>query len=294
VSARDAVVYCPATEREVLELLADRSADGKLVAGGTAFTVLWRTGLISAARLISCAAVAGLDHIEDHGDEIRIGALATFRAVELSPVVGERLPLLRAALAHVGNLRVRNVATWGGNLAEADNTSDLPAILVALDAVVVVRSVDGERVTSVADLIVDFFETTLRPEEMIVELRIPVPQARLAGCYVKFVARSAEDRTCLGVAACADIADDGTCRDVRVAAVGAATVPLRLRDVESAARGAHWDDDRITAIAAAYAEAADPLSDLRGTAEYRRRVLPGLVTEALHRAAGRDTCAVLL
>lgn len=292
--SRDATVVCARSVDEVLDLLAGRPDDSKIIAGGTAFTLLWRAGLIHAEQLISCSTVRGLDAIGTRGDRVVLGALATFRDAEVSGVVRARLPVLASALGHVGNLRVRNAATWGGNLAEADNTSDLPAILLALDAEVLVRSATGERASGVGDLIVDFFETTLGPEEMITELRIPIPNERYGGSYVKFVSRSAEDRTCLGVAAFADVDDDGVCRDLRVAAVGAAPVPLRLPEVEARARGERLDLPRMREIAAAYAERADPLSDLRGSAEYRRAVLPGLVVEALTRAVARENAAVLL
>lgn len=285
-------VCCPGTADEALALLAGRPESSKLVAGGTAFTLLWRAGLIDADRLISCAGIDGLAGVHAAPDAVRIGALATFRDVQRSVAVARRLPVLAAALAHVGNQRVRNVATWGGNVAEADNTSDLPAILVALDAEVLVRSVGSERRSPVAELIVDFFETTLEPQEMIVELTVPVPAGH-GGSYVKFVSRSAEDRTCLGVAAFVATAADGTVTDLRVSAVGAAPIPLRLPEVEAWATGRVADRELFGAIGAEYAARSDPLTDLRGTAGYRKRVLPALVVEALDRALARRDDAVL-
>lgn len=292
--SRDATVVCARSADQVLDLLARHPDESKIIAGGTAFTVLWRSGLIHAKQLISCSTVEGMDTIQTRGDSVLLGALATFRDAELSGVVRTRLPVLASALGTVGNLRVRNVATWGGNLAEADNTSDLPAILLALDAEVLVRSATGSRTSGVGELIVDFFETTLRPDEMITEVTIPVPGERYGGSYVKFVSRSAEDRTCLGVAAFADTDTDGVCRDLRIAAVGAAPAPLRLPDVEAQARGERLDRPRMRELAAAYAGRADPLSDVRGSAGYRRRVLPDLIVEALVRAVARQNRAVLM
>lgn len=287
-------VHHPSSLAEALALLADDPENSKLIAGGTAFTILWRTGLIRAENIISCDALAGLDDIRAEADATVFGALATLRRVETDGMIRQRLPVLASTLAHVANLRVRNVATWGGNLAEADNTSDLPPLLVALDAEVVVRSAGGQRESSVRDLIVDFFSTTLAPEEMIVEVRVPTPVPSLSGSYVKFVSRTAEDRTCMGVAAFVDLQGDGSCRELRLVVAGAGPVPLRLPDVEAQAVG-HTLDTRTTAdIAAAYAAAADPLSDARGSAEYRLRVLPALVAEALSRAASRRNEAVLL
>ena len=212
----------PSTLEDALGLLADNPEESKLLAGGTAFTILWRSGLIQAEHVICCDAVAGLDYVRVESGTTVLGALATFRAVEVSKAVRDQCPVLCSTLHHVANLRVRNVATWGGNLAEADSSSDLPAVLVALDAEVVVRSAAGMRVSTVQDLIVDFFSTTLEPGEMIVEVRIPALPPWLAGSYVKFVSRSGDDRTCLGVAAFTGFSDDGSCRELRLAVIGPA------------------------------------------------------------------------
>ena len=121
----DVALHCPDTVEEVLALLAAHGEDAKLVAGGTAFTILWRAGLLSAGHLVACTRLPGLDGITVDGDIVTLGALARLRSTEVSGEVRSRLPVLTAALGHVGNLRVRNAATWGGNVAEADNTSDL-------------------------------------------------------------------------------------------------------------------------------------------------------------------------
>jgi carbon-monoxide dehydrogenase medium subunit len=283
----------PSTLADALALLAENPEESKLLAGGTAFTILWRNGLIQAEHVICCGAVTGLDHVRVESGATVLGALATFRAVEVSQPVREQCPVLCSTLRHVANLRVRNVATWGGNLAEADSSSDLPAVLVALDAEVVVRSAAGERVSTVRDLMVDFFATTLEPAEMIVEVRIPALAPWLAGSYVKFVSRSGDDRTCLGVAAFTGFGDDGSCRELRLAVIGAGVVPLRLPEVEAQVAGQVLDARAIADVAAAYVAASDPMSDVRGSARYRRHVLPALITEAISRANSRQNEAVM-
>jgi CO/xanthine dehydrogenase FAD-binding subunit len=283
----------PSTLEEALVLLGENPEESKLLAGGTAFTILWRNGLIQAEHVICCGAVTGLDHVRVESGTTVLGALATFRAVEVSQAVQEQCPVLCSTLRHVANLRVRNVATWGGNLAEADSASDLPAVLVALDAEVVVRSAASERVSTVPDLVVDFFTTTLEPDEMIVEVRIPALPSWLAGSYVKFVSRSGDDRTCLGVAAFTGFGDDGSCRELRLAVIGASVVPLRLPEVEAQVAGQVLDARATAAVAAAYVAASDPMSDLRGSASYRRHVLPALITEAISRANSRQNEAVM-
>jgi carbon-monoxide dehydrogenase medium subunit len=283
----------PSTVTDVLGLLAADPEESKLLAGGTAFTILWRNGLIRAEHVICCGAVTELDYVRVESGATVLGALATFRAVEVSKAVREQCPVLCSTLHHVANLRVRNVATWGGNLAEADSSSDLPAVLVALDAEVVVRSAAGQRVSTVRDLMVDFFATTLEPDEMIVEVRIPALAPWLAGSYVKFVSRSGDDRTCMGVAAFTGSGDDGSCRELRLAVIGADVVPLRLPEVEAQVAGQVLDARAIAEVAAAYVAASDPMSDVRGSARYRRHVLPALITEAISRANSRQNEAVM-
>jgi carbon-monoxide dehydrogenase medium subunit len=291
---RDAVIHCPTSRDEALDLLAEHVDEAKLIAGGTAFTILWRSGFIQAEHLISCARLSGLDGVEERDGRVVVGALTTLRDTEVAPLVRRRLPVIASALGLIANLRVRNVATWGGNLAEADSTADLPAALVALDAEVEISTRDATRTSTVADLIVDFFETTVAPEEMITAVRVPIPGPALGGSYVKFVSRNAEDRTCLGVAAFVEQAEDGTCIDLRVAAIGAAATPLRVREAEVALRGERLTPDLVADLAHTYVERSDPLSDARGTADYRKHVLPSLITESVARAERGENRAVLV
>jgi carbon-monoxide dehydrogenase medium subunit len=212
----------------------------------------------------------------------------------VSGEVRSRLPVLTATLGHVGNLRVRNAATWGGNVAEADNTSDLPCLLAALDAEVLARSAARTRTIPIGEFFVDYFETVLAPDELVTEVRVPVPPPRCAGSYVKFVSRSAEDRTCLGVAAFVDTAEDGTCQAVRVAVIGAGPVPLRIPEAEQDLQGVAVSAESMRELARRYVAAADPLSDIRGSADFRLRVLPELIVEAVSRACAGHNGAVLL
>jgi carbon-monoxide dehydrogenase medium subunit len=182
----------------------------------------------------------------------------------------------------------------GGNLAEADYTSDPPCVLTALDATVRLRSADGgERTVPVTELFTDYFETVIRPDEFLTGVTVPVLADGWHGTYLKFLSRSAEDRTCLGIAAFVRQDEDGRCTGMRVAVSGGTPVPLRLRAVEEGAVGRRLAEPVLAAVGAAYAEAADPVSDLRGSEAYRRKVLGPLVARALRRAAaGADDAVV--
>jgi carbon-monoxide dehydrogenase medium subunit len=209
--------------------------------------------------------VPSLDYIEASG-ELRLGALTTHRAVELSPVVRDGWPALARTFSLVASPRVRNQATVGGVLADADHASDPPSMLLALGARVVARSVRGEREIPIERLIVNFYETTLQPSELLVEVRVPGGEHRAT--YRKFRSRSHEDRPAVGVAACRRDAE------LRVVVGAVAGRPQWFPEL--------CDPDGDPAeIGRAYAAAIDPISDVSGSADYRRRVIAVEVRRAL-------------
>src|SRR5919108_4933158 len=245
----------PRSLDEALALRAERR-DAVVVAGGTFVALLINQRLLEPETLLSLHAVPGLDGISANG-ELRLGALAKHRAVELSPVVSDGWPELAAAFSLVASPRIRNQATVGGVLADADYASDPPAMLVALGARVVARSVRGEREIPLEELITGFYETSLEPDELIVEVLVPRADG---GVYRKFRSRSHEDRPCVAVAA----VRRGEALRVVVGAV--AERPQLFPDLCDPAAAA-------ADIGFAYAEAIDPISDVRGSADYRRRVI---------------------
>lgn len=293
MSNNAAMMHCPRTREATLELLGDHGEDAKLVAGGTAFTILRKAGLLQPDHVVSLGKVPGLDQIAAIDGAIRLGALVTLRTVERSRDVRRQQPVLAAATGLVANARIRNVATVGGNISEADPTSDPPTVLTALDAVVRVASRNGERDIPMREFQTDYFETVLGPDELVTEVVVPALTASWGGTYLKFLSRSAEDRTCLGVAAFVDSGPDGACQGLRLAVGGAGPIPLRLPEVEQRANGTELDPDTVAGIAADYVAAADPVSDLRGSAEYRKRVLGTLIPRAIERAQRHENDAVL-
>jgi len=255
----------PASLEEALSLKAERAGNATVVAGGTFVGLMVNQRLLVPEAFLSLQRVGGLDSIEA-GEELRLGALATHRSVELAPVVRERWPALRQAFALVATPRVRNQATVGGVLADADHASDPPAMLLALGARAVVRSVRGERELSIDELIVDFFQTSLEPDELLVEVRVPGGPHRAT--YRKFRSRSHEDRPAVGVAACR------RGDDLRVVVGAVAGRPQWFPEL--------CDPDGDPAeIGRAYAEAIDAISDVSGSADYRRRVVGVEVRRAL-------------
>ena len=194
--------------------------------------------------------------------------------------VRQHLPALAEACAVVGNVRIRNQATLGGNLAEADYASDPPAVLAVLDASVSVTGPQGSREIPVRDLLLAFYTTALEPDELITDITVPLPSSTARMTYLKYKSRSSEDRPCVGVAALAAF-DGESCTDLRIAVGAACETPQRLPEVEGSARGGPLSDTVIGEVAAAYADAIDTLEDLRGSAWYRKEMIRVHVRRAL-------------
>lgn len=259
----------PATLEEALELRAERGEEATVVAGGTFVGILVGQRLLQPAAFLSLQHLVGLDFVEA-GDELRLGAMTCHRTVERSAVVRERWPALAATFGLVASPRVRNQATVGGVLADADYASDPPAMLLALGARAVARSVRGEREIAVEELIVGHYQTSLAPDELITEVR--VPGGNHAGVYRKFRSRTHEDRPCVGVAACRRA--DG----LRVVVGAVAERPQFFPELCDGAVDP-------AGLGRAYADAIDPISDVSGSSEYRRRVIAVEVRRALEELA---------
>jgi aerobic carbon-monoxide dehydrogenase medium subunit len=258
----------PASLAEALALRAEHGEAATVLAGGTFLGILMNQGFLAPAGLLSLGAVGELRGIAVRGGELRLGATVTHREVERSAAVRDGWPVLAHAFSLVASPRVRNVATVGGVLADADYASDPPAVLAALGARAVLRSPRGERAVTVGELIRGFYETCIEPDELLVEVRVP-PQPERA-VYRKFRSRSSEDRPCVAVAAARG--EDG----LRVVVGAVAETPQSFPDL---------CDGDAAAVGAGYAERIEPLSDARGSAAYRRRVIAAEVRRAVEAVA---------
>lgn len=277
---------------EAIALLDELGEEARIVAGSTAVSIMLGQGLIAPRALVSIGQVPGMAGIRRNNGHLEIGALTTHRAVELSPLVRETIPVLAETFELVANVRVRNAATVGGVLAEADYASDPPAVLLALDASVVARGPTGERTIPLKAFFKAFYETDLAANEILTTLRVPIPPEGTAASYQKFVTRSSEDRPCVGVVAAIRFAADGrTIDDLRIAVAAAAETPQRFPEVEATARGAELSDELVRRLADEYAERIDTLDDLRGSAWYRTRMVRVWIRRAIQAAVERGTPA---
>jgi aerobic carbon-monoxide dehydrogenase medium subunit len=271
---------------EAAALLGTQHDEAKIISGGTALVIMLKNRLIAPTTLLSLGRLQELRSIRhEAGIGLRIGALVTLREAELSPIIRANNPTLADTFAKVGNVRVRNAATVGGNLSEADYASDPPCVLVAMRAKIKARSVKGEREVPAVNLFKGFYETALAPDEILTELIVPDAAPRSRSVYLKYVSRSSEDRPCTGVAATLETQADGTCKELRLVAGAVAEVPQEVASAEEQARGRRLTDPLIEEIASAYADAIEPLSDLRGSAWYRKQIIRVLVRRALQQVS---------
>ena len=276
----------PTTVDEAVSLLHQHGDEARLLGGGAMMAILLRERLITPGVLISLLSIPGLDEVRGNGAGPHIGATATLSRIEKSAAVREAHPVLAEAIRLVGNVRVRNVATIGGHLAQADVHLDLPPVLLALNASVTVRGPGGERRIRFADLLVGYYETSLAPDEMIVSVDLPAQPAGLSGAYLKYCSLSPNDWPTVGVAAFFQ-AEDGRAADVRIVVGSVSERPLRLPEAEAMLRGERLTATSVAEVAGRYAAAADPLPDVRGTVEYKRKVTEVYVRRAVAAAAGR-------
>ena len=275
----------PTSVDEAVSLLAAEPNETKIISGGTALVIMLRNRLIAPSNLLSLRHLQELRTIRhEPGTGLRIGGLVTIREAEMSPLVREKNLTLAQTFGRVGNVRVRNAATVGGNLSEADYASDPPCVLVALRATVKARSVRGEREIPVAHLFKDFYETTLAPDEILTELIVPDPAPGSRSSYLKYISRSSEDRPCVGMAVVVNNRADGTCQELRVVAGAVSEIPQEIESAESMARGKRLTDPLIEEIASAYAAGIEPLSDLRGSAWYRKQIVRVMARRAIQQA----------
>jgi len=279
----------PVTVIEAAALLAEYGGSGRVLAGGTAVVLLIRQKLIQPAALISLARVDGMRGVAvDAEGVLHIGAMTSLKQVAADEQIRRGWPLLADACAAVGNMRLRNQATLGGNMAEADYASDPPAALIALDASVRVLGPRGERRIGSGGFFLGFYTTALAEDEVLIEILVPPLPSKTSSLYIKYKSRSAIDRPCVGVAAVLQ-EEDGVCTLLRIAVGAACEVPQRFHDLERKLIGQRLTPAAISGFAESYAAALDsPLEDLRGSSAYRRDMTRVHIKRALVSLAGLE------
>lgn len=269
-----------------IALLDQHADDSKVIAGGTSVVLMLQQRLIAPNVLISLGRIPGHDDIRQEEDGLHIGALTKLRDIERSDVVKKFCPALAHTFNVVGNVRIRNQATLGGNLSAADYAADPPAMLTALDARAQIIGPGAKREIPLSEFFLGFYTTALKPNEILAEIIIPALPPSTRAAYHKYTSISAEGRPCVAVGAVADFDDDGKCSDLRIAVGAAVETPQRVREAEAMAHGSTLTDELIAVIAEEYSLKIDPLTDVRGTAWYRKEMIRVFVRRVLEEVRG--------
>lgn len=275
----------PKNLKEVHATLKEFGTDAKLIAGGTALVIMMKQRLVRPSCLVSLRDLRGLNAIELKDGGLRIGGLATHREVEDSSLVRRRLPMLAETFHHVATIRVRNMATVGGGLAHADPNQDPPPTLIALGATLKAVSPNGTRVIPLDEFFTDYYETSLKPDEIITEVFVPRMAANSAGAYLKFLPRTADDYATVSAATVLTLdKSKKTISDVRIALGSVGTTPIRATAAEAILRGQPVKPEGFAEAAEKAKEAVDPISDFRGSAGYKKEMAGVFVRRALEKA----------
>jgi aerobic carbon-monoxide dehydrogenase medium subunit len=276
----------PKTVPEAVALLQQHGDDAKVLSGGQSLIPMMKLRLARPSHLIDINRISGLSYIKEDGGFLKIGGLTREAEVEASAVVRQKYPLLLDTATVIADPQVRNLATVGGNLAHGDPANDHPATMLALGAQIVATGAKGERVIAIDDFFKSLFETDLKHDEILTEIRIPVLPPKSGGAYVK-LERKVGDFATAAVAVQLTLDDKGAVQKIGIGLTNVGATPLRARKAEAALQGKKADQTAIDQAAQAAAGEAQPSSDLRGPAEYKKGLIKELTKRAIAKALER-------
>ena len=274
---------------EAVALLDRHGDEAKVLAGGHSLIPLLRFRLANPSILIDINRINGLEYIQETDGILHIGALTREAELDTSNLIRERYPILFDTSSVIADPVVRNWATVGGNLAHADPANDHPATMLALGASVVAKGPGGERVIPIDQFFTDSsFETTLQPNEVLTEIRIPAPTERSGGAYFK-LERKVGDYAIAGAAAYITLDSNGNVTYAGIGLTNVGPTPIKARDAEQSLLGKPLGESAIHQAADLAAADSQPTSDTRGPAEYKRDMVRTLTVRALRKAFARST-----
>ena len=276
--------HAPASVDEALTILGRYAGEARVLAGGQSLVPMMNFRLARPTAIVDLNRIDGLAYVEEEGVIVRIGSMTRQRRLEFDPLVAAKLPLLREALRWVGHLPTRSRGTIGGSLAHADPSAEIPMVLQTLEGEVVARGPQGERRIAAQDLFHAALTTSLDPLEIITEVRFPAMPAQ-AACAVEEFARRKGDFAIAAVAVML-VRDGERCAKARLATAGVGPASIRLRDAETVLEQKGLSEAAIAEAADQAKAAVDPVSDLNGSAEYRRHLTGVLTSRAVLKAIG--------
>jgi carbon-monoxide dehydrogenase medium subunit len=272
----------PRTVSEACDLLQRYQNTALVYAGGAYLSILMKQGLVRPKALVNIKKISALKEIRcDPAAGLTLGALVTHREIETSPLLKEKLPVLCEVEKEVANIRVRSVGTLGGNLASGEPLTDLAQVLISLDARVRIAGASGERVIPLEELFVDYYQTSLAGGEILTHVIVPQLPSSSGIEYLRFSSSSVVDKPCVGVSVRLSLGSDRqTCNQARVVLGCVAPVPMRVRKAEQVLTADPIRSETLEEAAALAAGECSPLSDLRGSEEYKRAIVRTLVKRA--------------
>jgi aerobic carbon-monoxide dehydrogenase medium subunit len=276
----------PNTIPEAIGLLQQHGGDAKILSGGQSLIPMMKFRLARPAYLIDINRIPGLSYIREDGGYLRIGGLTRESDLDSSPLIKAKYPILADTSRVIADPQIRNLATVAGNLAHGDPANDHPATMLALRADIVASGPKGERVLPIDGFFVTLFTTKLENDEIVTEIRIPVPPPRSGGAYFK-LERKVGDFATAAVAAQLSVDDGGICQKAGIGLTNVGATPVKAAKAEEFLRGKKLDEPDIAQAAQFAADEAQPSSDLRGPEEYKRGLVKELTRRALTRAYER-------
>jgi aerobic carbon-monoxide dehydrogenase medium subunit len=281
--------FRPRSLDQALSLLAEHGGDAKPLAGGQSLIPAMNFRLATPSVLVDLNGLSELNYIKDDSGDVRIGGMARQRAVERSRLVAERVPLIAETMPHIAHPAIRNRGTVGGSLAHADPAAELPAVMLALKARLIVSSTSGPREVPAEEFFVGLFSTAVHPGELLTEIRIP-PRLTRSGFAFQEVSRRHGDFALVGAAAVVQLDETGRCGEARIALLSVGDRPMLAGHAAKALTGQLPSAESIRAAAdAAATRDIDPSSDIHASARYRRQLANVLTRRVLERAFERAT-----
>ena len=278
--------FSPRTLDEAIALLQKLGPEAKLLSGGQSLIPMMKLRILSPQHIVDINRIPGLDYISESDGHLKIGALAREHQLESSEVIHSKLPILADTAKFIADPLVRSQATVCGNLAHGDPANDHPATMLALGATVVATGPKGQREIPIADFFTDLFTTALEPEEILTEIKIPLPPPKSGGAYLK-VERKVGDFATAGVATQITLDDAGNCAKAGVGLTNVGMTPIKATKTEAFLAGKTLDEATIKQAAETAASESQPTDDLRGSADYKRDLVRVLTARALTRALDR-------
>ncbi len=274
-----------ASLQEAVKLLQDLGDDARIIAGGQSLIPLMKMRMARPAALIDINFIPGLSEIQNSKGELRFGALARHADIEDSSVASA-IPIVHDCAAGIADVQVRNQGTIGGSLAEADPSGDWGTALLALDTTVVCFGPGGQRTVPLEAFIKDAYTTVLAHDEIVTGIHVKMPPNGSGGAHLAFK-RSAPVYPTVSASVQLTLEGHNTCKDARVILGCVGLTAIRAKEAEAAMRGKALSEQNIRAASEAARAAAEPQSDMRGSAEYKRALVATLVKRAIGIAARR-------